>query len=64
MWHAARLVVNVLPPADALIDMSPILQRGNGDSSRVERSTLVLVVMAAVLFGIVLLLLTSGTATA
>ena len=57
-------VVNVLPPADAIHGMEPILHRGNGDSPRVERSTLVLVVMAAMLLGIVFLLLTSGTATA
>ena len=57
-------VVNVLPPADAIQGMGPILHRGNGDSPRVERSTLVLVVMAAMLLGIVFLLLTSGTATA
>jgi hypothetical protein len=47
--------------------MEPILQRRNGDSPRVERSrpgpdgsTVVLVVLATVLVGIVFLLLTSG----
>lgn len=64
-------VMNDLPLSDALIDMEPILQRGNADSPRVERSrpapdgsTVVLVLMAAVLVGIVFLLLTSGGAAA
>ena len=63
--------MNDLPLSDALIDMEPILQRGNEDSRRVERSqpgpdasTVVLVLMAAVLVAIVFLLLTSGSATA
>jgi hypothetical protein len=51
--------------------MEPILQRGNGHAPRVERSrpgpdasTVVLVVLAAVLVGLVFLLLTSGNAAA
>ena len=53
------------------LDMEPILERGNEDSPRVERSrpdpdasTVVLVFLAVVLVGIVFLLLTSGSAAA
>jgi hypothetical protein len=49
--------------------MERTVERGNQDSSRVERSlpdadasTVVLVVLAALLVGIVFLLLTSGSA--
>ena len=54
--------MNDLPHGDALMDMEPILQRRNGESPRVERSTLVLGVLAAVLVAILFLLLTSGAA--
>jgi hypothetical protein len=63
--------MNDLPLGDALIDMEPILQGRNDDSPRVIRqrpdpdaSTVVLVVLAVVLAGIVFLLLTSGSAAA
>ena len=67
MWNP-RCVVNDLPLGDAHIDMEPLLQRGNEDLPRVERSrplpdasAVVLVVLAAVLVAIVFLLLTSGS---